>query len=115
MRRSVVKSRKPKSVNILGKIYNVEYVDKPSDVDIFKRESLWGQIDYWTRTIRIYDRDRALSDLWETIIHEVIHGVATEMGIGSLDPKNNNAAEKDMERLSVGLADTFIRNGWLKV
>jgi len=112
----MAKSRKPRSVNILGKNYSIEYVDKPSEVDVFKRESLWGQIDYWTRTIRIYDRDRSLSDLWETIIHEVIHGIVEEMKIKALDHKDKDGDKhQDLMRLSVGLADTFIRNGWLKV
>ena len=50
--------KRPKQVNILGLSHELIYVDKPSDVDIYKRESLWGQIDYWTRTIRIYDHGR---------------------------------------------------------
>jgi hypothetical protein len=32
---------KPDSVNILGKIYQITYCDKPSDVDVFRRESIW--------------------------------------------------------------------------
>lgn len=110
----MAKSKKPKSVNVLGKVYSIEYVDKASEVDIFKRKSLRGQIDYWTRTIRIYDCGLAASDVWETIIHEVIHGIVVEMGIESLD-KEGNDVERDLDRLSVGLTDTFIRNGWLKV
>lgn len=110
----MAKSRKPKSVNILGKVYSIEYVDKPSEVDVFKRKSLWGQIDYWTRTIRIYDRGLAMGDVWETIIHEVIHGIVIEMKIDALD-QDDSAKHGDLARLSTGLADTFIRNGWLKV
>jgi len=54
---------KPNKVNILGIEYSITYLDKPSDVDIYKRESLWGQIDYWTRTIRIYDNGRPEEDI----------------------------------------------------
>ena len=43
---------KPTNVNILGVDYTIEYTDRPSDVDMYKRESLWGQVDFWTRTIR---------------------------------------------------------------
>ncbi len=35
----------PEKVNILGIEYTVVYVDSASDVDVHKRESLWGQID----------------------------------------------------------------------
>ena len=44
----------PNKVNILGVEYKIFYFDKPSEVYIYKRESFWGQIDYWTRTIRVY-------------------------------------------------------------
>lgn len=68
---------RPSSVNILGIVYQIEYVDKPSDVDIFKRKTLWGQIGFWTRTIRVYDRgNRPIEDVWQMIFHEVLHGIA---------------------------------------
>lgn len=57
----------PTSIKVLDVVYQIEYVDKPSDVDIFKRDSYWGQCDYWTRTIRIYKSDRQLQDVWQTI------------------------------------------------
>lgn len=96
-----------KNINILGRIYNIEYVDNPSEVDIFKRESLWGQIDYWTRTIRVFKKERTESDIFETIIHEVIHGIAGDLKLKSLTNKDNH---DDLTLLSIGLADTLIRN-----
>jgi len=102
----------PESVNILGCRYSIEYVDRPSDVDIFKRKSLWGQIDYWTRTIRVYANDRCAEDVWETIIHEVIHGIASALNIDRLEGSD---AEDDVDILSVALTDTLVRNGWMKI
>ena len=102
----------PSTVNILGKRYTIEYVDKPSDVDIFRRKSLWGQIDYWTRTIRIYADNRSAEDVWETIIHEVIHGIAVELNIDRLKADD---AEDDVGILSVALTDTLIRNNWMEI
>ena len=104
---------KPKEVNILGLVYSIEYVDKPSEVDIFKRNSLWGQIDYWTRTIRIYDNKRPESDLLETLMHEILHGITQALKI----KVNGNDLYKDedaIELLALALADTLIRNSWLK-
>jgi hypothetical protein len=101
---------RPESVNILGKRYSIEYVDRPSDVDVFRRESLWGQIDYWTRTIRIYDNGRTVEDVLETIMHEVIHGI-----LGELRLKDWNNNEDNVSLLGIGLADVLTRNGWLKL
>lgn len=42
---------KPQSVTVLGKKYTITYCDKPSEVDIFRRDSMWGQVDFWTRTM----------------------------------------------------------------
>ena len=100
-------NHRPKNINILGVVYKVTYVDKPSDVDIYKRESLWGQIDYWTRTIRIYDNDRPGEDVWHAIFHEIIHGIQVALNIKSLKD-----AEDDIDVLSLALADVIFRNGW---
>lgn len=102
---------KPKIVNILGKVYQIEYVDKPSDVDIYKRDSLWGQIDFWTRTIRIYDNDRTTEDLWETLIHEVLHAIASELNLKSLGKDENH---DELDCLGTALTDVLFRNEWMK-
>ena len=56
----------PTKVNVLGVVYSITYVDRPSDVDIFGREARWGETDYWTRTIRIYKDKRPAEDIWYT-------------------------------------------------
>lgn len=99
---------KPDSVNIHGIVYSIEYVDKPSDVDIHGRETLWGQIDYWTRTIRVYAKDRPNQDVWRTIMHEVLHGICGQMNLDELN-KDENA----IDLLALSLIDTFFRNNWL--
>ncbi len=100
----------PNEVNILGVRYKVEYVDNPAEVDIFKRESLWGQIDYWTRSIRIYRSNRCQEDVWESLIHEVLHGIVTALKISVLKDQEDAVA-----LLALGFTDTLTRNGWLKV
>lgn len=103
----------PTEINILGVVYQVEYVDKPSEVDVFKRESLWGQIDYWTRTIRVYKNDRPREDLWQTVLHEVIHGIAEALHLSSLDATDQTKHEH-LDMLALALTDVMFRNGWLK-
>ena len=91
----------------MGKAYSIEYVDKPSDVDIYKRESLWGQIDYWTRTIRIYANNRTESDIFETLIHEILHGIEEDLKLKAFKEKQGH---DELGILAVALTDTLIRN-----
>ena len=103
----------PEKVNVLGIEYKVEYVEKPSDVDIYKRESLWGQVDFWTRTIRIYKNGRPEVNIWETLFHEIIHAIAEALRIkvnGSLLRTDEDATEL----LALALTDTLFRNEWMK-
>jgi len=102
--------KRPKQVNILGVSYELIYVDKPSDVDIHKRESLWGQIDYY-RTIRIYDHGRSEEDLWETILHEILHGIAQALHLKELKGEKNH---DQLDLLSLALTDVLFRNKWFE-
>lgn len=102
---------RPDSVIILGKRYEITYTDKPSDVDIYQRESMWGQIDLWTRTIRIYDNRRSIEDLWETILHEVLHGIVIELNIKTLDGDDH---EDDIDILALALMNVMFSNRWLR-
>lgn len=103
--------QKPKEVNILGIPYKIIYVDKPSEVDIFKRESLTGQIDFWTRTIRIYDQARSEEDLWETLIHEILHGIVELLHLKSLKKDEHH---EELDLVALALTDILFRNGWFK-
>lgn len=97
----------PTKINILGVEYEIIYVDKPSEVDIYQRQSLWGQIDFWTRTIRIYENGRQVTDLWQSLMHEIIHGISQQLKIEVL---NGDANEKYVDLLATGLVDTLFRN-----
>lgn len=102
---------KPTEVNILGVVYKIAYVEKASDVDIYRRTSLWGQIDYWTRTIRVLDGGRTAEDILQTLVHEILHGVASELHLKCLDA---NEHHDELDILALALADIMTRNGWLK-
>jgi len=102
---------RPSKVNILGIQYEIEYVDKPSEVDIFKREALWGQIDYWTRSIRIYDNGRTDEDIWQSLFHEILHGIAEGLKLKSLTNEDNH---NDLDVLALAIVDVLFRNDWIK-
>lgn len=95
-----------KSINIPGKDYSVKYAQKPSDVDINKKESLWGQVDYWSRTIRIYDNGRQDTDVLTCLLHEVIHAIDTELKL--------KMTHDNIHRRACVLIDTLRRNNMVK-
>ena len=101
---------KPTEVNILGQVYKIEYCKNASEVDIDHRQSLWGQIDYWTQTIRVYDNNSPEAKIMQTLIHEVLHGIA-----GQLHMKLNKEENHDeLDILAMSLYDVMKRNDWLK-
>jgi hypothetical protein len=101
---------RPPSINILGKTYVVTYVANPADVDLHHRQSLWGQIDYWTRTIRIYDNKTPDADILQVLLHETLHGIVSELHMD--DEKVGD--EDTVDILALALADVLVRNDWLK-
>jgi len=100
---------KPKTVNILGVEYSITYVDNPSEVDIYKRASLWGQTDFWTRTIRIYDNGRPEEDVFQTVLHEVLHGVAEALKLELRKEERHD----ELDLIALALTDILFRNGWI--
>ena len=101
---------RPKRINILGVQYQVIYFDNPAEVDSERRKALWGQVDYWTRTIKVYDNGRPTTDIWKTIIHEIIHAI----GAATHRDEFNSACDEDaIDCLALGLMDVFTRNRWL--
>ncbi len=103
---------RPDTINILGKNIKVEYCEKVSDVDIFKRESLWGQYDPWTHTIRVYSNGRSEDATLSTLLHEILHVIATELHLSSLDD-SDEIKHNELDVLALALSDMLIRNNWL--
>ncbi len=103
----------PTQIKLFDVVYQIEYVDNPSDVDMFKRDSLWGQLDYWTRTIRVYKNDRQRSDIWQTIWHELLHAICTKLIIETEQGKLNNN-EKVIDLLATGINSILMNNGLVK-
>ena len=103
---------KPQSLVILGKPYAITYCDNPLDVDLHKRDSCWGQVDHWTHTIRIYDNGRTLEDIWETILHEVLHAIGDLLKLDILNKGADDDREKheELDVLALALTDVLFRN-----
>lgn len=111
----------PKSINVGGIVYKVLYVDKASDTDVEGRQAIWGQIDYWTRTIRIYQKNRAKEDIWQTLLHEILHAISEQFRL-NLEDRQISTEEEIQETetsfvdvFSLILFDTLSRNGLLKM
>ena len=69
---------------------------------MYKRESLWGQVDYWTRTIRVYHNDRQNADVWQTLWHEILHAIAEKLHITTGNGKLQND-ENAIDLLATGI------------
>ena len=104
-------SDRPDKISILGIPYTVLYQDKPSEVDIYKRHSYWGQYDPWTRTIRIYDNDNPDEGVWQVIWHEILHAITDSLHLESLTKEE---AHDDLDLLALALVDVLNRNGWVE-
>ena len=101
----------PTRINILGTDYKITYVDKPSDASTNGRESLFGQIDPWTATIRVLvGSDRPRATLWRTIFHEIVHGIIQEYQITEVLDCCESAQERVAESMAGALYDTLTRN-----
>ncbi len=103
---------RPKELNILGRKYTVEYVNSPAEVDPHKRESLWGSMDPWTRTIRVYDNGRAIEDIIEVLLHETLHSIEQDL---KLDAFSGSEGHDELDILGIALADFLIRNNWINL
>ena len=100
----------PSSIVICGSEYKVVYCDKPTDVDPLGRKPYWGMVDPWAATITVYRGERKTFDVWETILHEIIHALTS-----ALHMEGDVTKEDNVDLLAMGMLDTFVRNGWVGV
>ncbi len=100
----------PTKIKILNIIYTVEYVDKPSDVDVHHRESLWGQVDYWTRSIRVFRNTLEEQSVVYTLWHEIIHAISEMLRIEMLAKGKLTDDEKSVDLLAIGISSVLLDN-----
>ncbi len=70
---------------------------------------MWGQVDFWTRTIRIYDNNRPDEDVFECVLHEVLHAIAESLKLELRKAERHD----ELDLIALGLTDVLFRNGWI--
>lgn len=103
---------KPISVNILGIEHTIEYKDNPSEVDLWGRQALWGEYDTWTRSIRVYDNGRPLTDILSTLLHEILHGISVQLHLKCFD---GGEGHDELDLIAIAMSDVLVRNEWIKL
>jgi hypothetical protein len=105
-------------VNVLGKEYTITYTDVFSQVDIFKRDGMLGQVDYLTHSIRIYDNGSSDEEVFSTLLHEILHIIISDLKVKSLgggyENKQSVNQHEDLDLIALALTDTLYRNNLLK-
>lgn len=105
--------RLPRSLIIMGVRYRVEYTRGMVEVDVDKRNALWGQVDFHTRTIRVFrgtaERERSPEDQLQTLMHEIVHAIlqGNHMLQGAI---RKGMEEPFVDNIATILADTLTRN-----
>lgn len=102
---------KPTNINILGTNYKILYFQNMLDVCPYKQEKLWGFIDYAHTQIRIYDNGQDIGQIYKTLWHEILHGIANDLNLDINKEENHN----QLDTLAMAIADTLMRNDFLVV
>ena len=105
----------PKTVNVMGINYSVTYCRDMVEADIGKSQAVWGQVEYQTRTIRIFvgkgERKVQPADVHRNLVHEMIHAVVEGNQLIADCLKEGSVNEPFTDQLATVLSDTLVRNG----
>lgn len=101
------KRKLPKKLIILSVEWDITYFDKQIEVDSDREQRLFGQVNYENNTIRVFRGKREKECIFETIFHEWLHVILTEMGYRDVMGDKN---EQFVEAISTCLNDFFWRN-----
>ena len=103
----------PKKINVSGIEYNISYFNTASAVDPDNKKPLFGRVDFWERTIRLYYKEgRSSSDLFLTLLHEILHIIDTDSELHVFDSFGKDEEPK-INAFALELMDCLKRNGWL--
>jgi hypothetical protein len=95
----------PNKIIISGIEWEVKIENHASEVDIDKRDALWGQTDHWHKVLRVLKRKESAMKV--TFFHELLHALFSKTNYEKLN-------ENDVELLAQKLYDTLERNNLLK-
>jgi len=96
------------NIDICGIPYKVKYVDHCSKVNPRSPKPIQGEIDLWNREITIVDNDRSAQDIWQTILHEILHGIGYDFHLEMLENELNH---DQLDMLALAFMDFLFRNG----
>ena len=103
----------PATIKVLDVVYKNEYVNNVSEVDIFKRSTMWGQCDYWTRSIRIFASGLSESDIRQTLWHELLHALCEKLHIKAKEGDLRDD-ETAIDLLATGINSLLLENPQLR-
>ncbi len=97
----------PKTIVLFSKRYRMQYCENPVDVDSQKRQSLWGEVDHWDNTMRIFIGNgvRDFTEVMHTIVHECVHAIEAQLKLDE-----NCCNEHFIDLLSLGIVDLLKNN-----
>lgn len=102
-----MKNNLPEVISFLSKKFNIKYFENVSDVDQYKEDSLFGQVNFRTNTIRIYKpEDSNTVNVLHTIFHEVIHIIKENLSIDFV----NDEEERIIDNLAIGIVHLLVEN-----
>ena len=91
-------------MKLFGADYWVRFFENQLDVDFAGKEMCEGSADFDRKEIRLW-RTRTLSNaaLLATYLHELVHIIATELGM--------KLGEREVNLLALGLSSWILENG----
>jgi hypothetical protein len=101
---------KPTSLKVFSREFKIQYIDTIGGVDLNDEDHLYGCINFRDNTIRIYNNFVNSRDHYKTLLHELIHAIATDI---SIDFKTDSE-ERIIDNIALGLADILISNNIVK-
>jgi len=102
--------KKPDVLNICGIPYKIRYCKHEADVDTERDKPFLGYINYKAQTISVYDNECNIEFIWNTLLHEVLHGIAE-----AVHAKAFGGNEEELDAVARGLTDFLFRNNLLRV
>lgn len=100
----------PDGIDLFSTKWDIVYIDTPYEVGDARSttQPLFGECNLIDRRIEIYAGDRSIPDIWKTLIHEILHAIANELGMEELE--NLNSYEAVVDGLATGLVDMIYKN-----
>lgn len=98
----------PDHLVILGIPYRLVPCDDPVQADVYRRYPVFGQVDFASRTVRVYVGDRPAQDVLRTVLHESLHAIMEQLHLPDPDDGDDR-----LDCLALALVNLLQQNPWL--